>query len=145
MRGPSPNPYQIESWIYRYSPLLHYTIHPKLKYERIRFPKYYAKMYLGTNVYAMHLRSVKPPLRLLERRYQTSWVSEKNKEKYSHSFKEYFKTCLKSDFGIEDLSKIVQISYDNLKDKLIPYKKEIYGDYPEILKNYVKTKFDIKL
>jgi len=149
-------PYHIEGYLYRYSPLIHFTISRKGKWkgetigyhvgphEFFGWPKFYEKIFLG-DVYVMHLRTVKPPRRLLERRYQTIWIREKNKEKYSYSFEEYLKACVKRDYGTEDLTEAGQILLENLKEELIPYSKEIYGDYPEILKNYVKKESNIEL
>jgi glycosyltransferase involved in cell wall biosynthesis len=154
MKGASP--YHVESYLYTYSPLVHFTINPKGRWkgetisyrvgshEFFGWPKFYEKIFLR-NVYVMHLRTVKPPRRLLERQYQTTWIGEKNKQKYSYSFDEYLKICVKRDYGTEDLTKAEQIILETLKEKLIPYSKEIYGDYPEILKYYVKKEFNIEL
>jgi glycosyltransferase involved in cell wall biosynthesis len=131
-------PYHTEGWIFKYSPVLHDI------FEIQGCPKFYEKKFLK-NIYAMHLRGVKPPLRLLDAAFEGSWKMEENKEKYSWSFDEYVKARVKSDYGTEDLTKIAQKTLENLEEKVVPYEKEIYGDYPKILKDYVWKKFDMKL
>jgi len=104
------SPYHVEGWIRKYSPSLRYAKYPNARTETLlRFPKFYEKIYLES-VYAMHLRSVKPSWRLLERRYQTSWMGEKNKEKYSYSFERYLKSCVKRDYGTKKLDEIARVS-----------------------------------
>jgi glycosyltransferase involved in cell wall biosynthesis len=132
------NPYQIEGWLFKFSPPLFNLI------ERDPFPTFYEKKFLNT-VYVMHLRSIKSPLRILERRYMGLWKLEENKAKYSDSFEEYVKVNVFKEFGVENLDKAAQIVYESLKEKVASYEKEIYGDYPKILKNYVKKEFNIRL
>jgi glycosyltransferase involved in cell wall biosynthesis len=132
------NHYHIEAWIFKYSPVLHDIIEMK------PFPKFYEKTYLDRS-YVMHLRGVKPPSNLLETSYRGSWLREENKEKYGYSYQEYLKTRVKSDYGTEDLGKVAQKLFDSLEEKVVPYEKEIYGDYPKILKHYVKKEFNIRL
>jgi len=44
------------------------------------------------------------------------------------------KACVKRDHGTKNISKIARVVLKNLKGKVVPYNKEIYGDYAKILK-----------
>jgi glycosyltransferase involved in cell wall biosynthesis len=132
------SPYQVEGWLFKYSPFLKDIIEFK------PFPKFIEKKFLNT-VYVMHLRSVKPPLRLLQdSALQGDWIREKDKDNYE-SFEEFVKAKVRMKFGTENLADIAQKKLENLKQKLVPYSVEAYGDYPKILKNYVWKKSKIKL
>jgi len=93
----------------------------------------------------MHPRSVKPSWRLPESQHQTSWMGEKNKEKYLYSFERYLKSCVKRDYGTEKTDEIAKEFLKNFERKVGSYKKEICGDYPKMLKNYVWKEFGIEI
>jgi glycosyltransferase involved in cell wall biosynthesis len=137
------DPYQVEPWIYRYSPSLSHGFGKKEKVEVIQFPRYYEKKYFGKNIYVMHLRTVKPIRKFLQRTYQVLWMHE-DKTKYSNSFEEYLNFCVKRDYGcgLEEVSKVM---VERFKQKLTPYNKAVYGDYPPALKRYAKQELGLNL
>jgi hypothetical protein len=137
------DPYQIEPWIYRYSPSLNYGFSKKEKVEVVQLPRYYEKKYFGETVYVMHLRTVKPIQKFLQRTYQVYWMHE-DKEKYSNSFENYLNYCVKRDYG-QALDEISQIVVEQFKEKLVPYNKAVYGDYPPALKRYAKEELGLVL
>jgi len=69
-------------------------------------------------------------------------MEEKNN---SYSFERYLKSCVKRYYGTEKTDEIAKDLLKDFEGKVASYKKEIYGDYPEILKNYVWKEFGIKI
>lgn len=136
-------PYHIESWLFRYSPSLRYSLHPRYGFEVLRFPIFYERVRIR-NVYAMHMRSVKSLSRMLERRYEVPWILA-GRKKLSLSFEEYFKDSVQHEYGTRDINAITKKHLENIKDKIFPYRKELYGDYPTVLKKYVEETFNSSL
>ena len=149
------NPYHCEAYFFKYSPLLmemsllrilrkYISIYVKKRLPRrspfIPYPLWYDRITLN-QIFAMHLGSVKPQFRLLERKYDIIWtvVSDAIKQKFSNSFEEYFRYCIKRDYNKDiknDKEEVVQTYIEMLKKErnLIPYNIEVYGDYPIVLK-----------
>lgn len=152
------DPYHTEAYLFKYSPFLVERSHPNARVLRrylrtaikktlpprgphVPFPYWYERIAL-TQVFIMHLRSVKSPLRLLERRYQAYWALMKLevKRKYSNSFEKYVQYCMKRDFNEENVEEAAQRYAEKLMRawNLVPYNIEVYGDYPVVLKHMIK-------
>jgi len=155
------NPYHFEAYLFKYSPLLlESSLFRKFRnnFRRVigrkpfrsphlPFPFWYDRIILN-QVFAMHLRSVKSPLRVLERKYQTEWglLNDEIKQKFSNSFEEFFQYGFKKDFN-DDLEKVSQI-YEKILMKernLIPYNIEVYGDYPIVLRRMIKEILEMEI
>ncbi|MFX1518944.1 MAG: hypothetical protein ACFFCD_03360 [Promethearchaeota archaeon] len=155
------NPYHFEAYLFKYSPLLLKPSNLRKLRNNFRrvigkrpfrsphlpFPFWYERITLK-QVFAMHLRSVKSPLRVFERKYQTDWalLSDEIKRKFSNSFEEFFQYCFKKDFN-DDLEKLSQIYVKILMKErnLIPYNIEVYGDYPIVLRRMIKETLEMEI
>lgn len=157
-------PYHLECYLFKYSPLLmkQSSLRVFRNYFRLvmgkklfrspflPFPFWYDRITLNS-VFALHLRSVKSPFRLLEGKYQADWalLSDNLKKEFS-SFEKYFRDRIKRDFK-RDLEKekegVVQVYIENLikERNLIPYNTEVYGDYPIVLRRMIKDTLDMEI
>lgn len=112
------------------------------------FPLWYKRIALD-KTFAMHLRTVKSPLRLLERKYQTYWglLSSKEKQLFANSFNEYVNYRVKKEFNMDD-AKSASLKYINnmiRSKKLLMYDSDVWGNYPEILNKYIKNKIGVNI
>lgn len=159
-------PYHLEAYLFRYSPLLmempilrwmrefiRIYVNKRLprRYPFTPYPLWYDRIILR-QAFVMHLKSVKSPLRVLERRYDIIWaiLSHDIQRKFSLSFENYFRYCIKRDFG-KDITKereeVVNTYIKRLMEArgLIPYNTKKYGDYPAVLKNMIKDKLGMDI
>lgn len=131
----------IEHWLFTYSSKLRYQ---KLKqYEILLAPLTYYKTIYIKEPLSFHLRTVRNPIRLL---YKHLWYrirDEKLDEKMS--LDEYVHMKIKELYGTSDLNEAANIYFKEYTKRLDKYNREVFGDYPRILKEYVKRKFGIKL
>ena len=96
------------------------------------FPLYYSFKYID-EPFAMHLRKIKPSLRLKERKYYGVWslLPKEEKEKYSNSFKKFVESK--------------RIERRNINEKNIEkFNYEKYG-YPSTLKKWIKEESDLEI
>jgi len=131
----------IEHWLFTYSPKLRYQ---KIKYHEILLAPltYYKTIYIKDPL-SFHLRTVRNPVRLL---YKYLWYKirdEKLDEKMS--LDEYVSMKIKELYGTSDINEAANIYFKEYIKTLHRYDKTVFGDYPQILKEYVKRKYKIKL
>lgn len=157
------HPYHSEAYLFKYSPLLMELSFPRVLRNYLRraigkrlpprapylpFPFWYERIALN-QVFVMHLRTVKSPLRTLERRYQAYWalLRPQEKQKYSNSFESYVQYRVKRDFNEENVKEAAQMYAEKLMRKwnLIPFRTDVYGDYPNVLKKMIKKTLDMEI
>jgi glycosyltransferase involved in cell wall biosynthesis len=120
-----------EAHLFTYSPVLEFK--NVGRFERLSLPKYYKPIFIK-EIYIFHLAMVKSSRYILYRRYWTDW-REVNDYNSFPTLIDYIKYRLKLDYGISDLSEGEKIVVKELCKKLIPYDKQKYGDYPDVLKD----------
>jgi len=131
----------VEHWLFTYS--------PKLKYKRLNYHDSliapltrYKAIYINEPL-SFHLRTVRTPLRLL---YKHLWyMMRKEGLEGKIPLDEYVKIKIEELYGTSDINEAANIYLKEYIKTLHRYDKAIFGDYPRILKNYVKRKFGIKL
>jgi len=100
-------------------------------------PFWYHKIILNSP-YAMHLKSVKPLSKLVERRFQHFWTllphDEKNKYGTLDKFVDY--NLKRVGVTFEDFGKI---QINRIRRKAVPYT----GQHPELLKQWVEENFGV--
>ena len=136
------NPLHIEHWLVTWSPKIKFT---PLKYFEFLYTPIYHKRIDIAKPLSLHLRTVKPPLRLLEWKY---WWEMRMKGLLGKiELYEYIRSRIKEDFGVEDLyeAALKLVSQLRSRDDIGKYDPKVWGDYPKILKDYVKRKFGIEL
>jgi len=131
----------VEHWLFTYS--------PKLKYQKVRHYEilsapltYYKTIYIKKPL-SFHLRTVRSPVRLL---YKYLWY-RMGKEKLDGkmTLDEYVNMKIKELYGTSDINEAANIYFNEYIKTLHRYDKTVFGDYPRILKEYVKRKYNIKL
>jgi glycosyltransferase involved in cell wall biosynthesis len=120
-----------EAHLFTYSPTLEFK--NMRRFERLSLPKYYKPLYIK-DIYVFHLATVKSSKYILYRRYWTDW-REVNDYRRFPTLTDYVKYRLELDYGTSDLSEGEKIVVNGFCKKLIPYDKQKYGDYPELLKD----------
>ncbi len=136
------NPLHIEHWLVTKSPGAKFIQIDY--YEFLYTPPYHKRIEINKPL-SLHLRTVKPPIRLLEWHYW--WELRRRHMLGKIELWQYIKQRIKDDFGIDDVYEAARIFYEKLKRRkdLARYDKSIWGDYPKILKDYVKRRFGINL
>lgn len=130
-----------EHWLFTYS--------PKLKYVKINFfevlvaPITYYKVIHINKPLSFHLRSVKDPVRVLYKHFRYRMRRERLLGKMP--FDKYVKIKIKELYGMSDINEAAKMHLKQFIQSLDKYDKEKFGDYPKILKEYVKKTYGIKL
>jgi len=136
-----PNPLHVEHWLVTYVPGMRFVRIPG-GFEYLYTPTHLAYRIEIENPLSYHI-NVKPKIKLLERKYRWEhyikgvWIP----------LEEYIKKRILEDYGTADVNEAAEKFYQEyIKEmKLIPFDKTKYGDYPKILKEYVKKKWGITL
>jgi len=135
------NPLHVEHWLYTWS--------PKLCYEKVGFSDsliapltYYSVVYVEKPL-SFHLRTVRSPRRLLYRHYR--WLMRREGLECKVNLDDYVKNRVGRDFGTTDVDQAAKLYLQNYLSNLSEYQKDVYGDYPQVLKEYAKRKYDIDL
>lgn len=61
------------------------------------------------------------------------------------SLDEYVKKRILEDFGTEDIDLAANLYFQRHLLNLAKYQRDVYGDYPQLLREYVKRKFNVEL
>ena len=125
------NPLHVEHWLVSYSPGTKFVWNRGVEY--LVTPYYHKRIELLTPL-SFHLRTVKPPKRLLHRKYWSELL--RNNLLGSIDIKEYIIMRIKEEYNTDDIDKAAEIYFNEFLKRLHPYNKEKYGDLPSILKNY---------
>ncbi len=133
---------QFEHWLSKYSPRSVFVQIPH-GFEYMRVPFYYAKRLTIDKPLSFHLRSVKPPKRLLFRKYwqelfERDLIGKINLEKYVQN-------RILEEYNTKNIEEASRIYFKDYLGKLTLYNRSKYGDYPKILKEYAMKRFNIVL
>jgi glycosyltransferase involved in cell wall biosynthesis len=119
-----------EAHLFTYSPFLEFK--NVGRFERLKLPKYYKPLWIN-DIYIFHLAAVKSSRYILYRRYWTDWREVNDYSRFP-TLTDYVKYRLSLDYGISNLVEGEKVILKELCQRLVPYDKEKYGDYPEVLK-----------
>lgn len=135
------NPLHVEHWLFTWSPKLHYA---KVgHFDSLIAPlTYYNVVYIEKPL-SFHLRTVRSPIRLLYRHYR--WLMRREGLEGKISLDDYVRKRIGEDFGTADTGQAAKIHFQKYLTNLTEYRKDVYGDYPQILKDYTKRKYGIDL
>ncbi|MHA1754102.1 MAG: glycosyltransferase, partial [Candidatus Odinarchaeia archaeon] len=124
----------IEHWLFTYSPSLKYV---QLNYhDSLIAPLTHYKVIYISKPLSFHLRTVRSPSRLL---YKYLWYKmRKEGLEGVFSLDEYVKIKIKELYGTPDINEAAKIHLKQFIQSLDKYDKKTFGDYPKILKEYVK-------
>jgi hypothetical protein len=138
----STKPLQTEHWLFTYSPRTTFIQIPH-GYEYLYTPSYYAKRLSISRPLSFHLKTVKPPERLLFRKYREEALSKDLFGKIR--YEDYVKKRILEEYNTENIEKASKLFWEDFQSRLSPYEVNKYGDYPRILKEYAKEKFNITI
>lgn len=102
------------------------------------FPPWYKKVKLKQPL-ALHLKSVKPRKRFVERRFQQHWTLLSSDEKRRFGNLDNFISEKLVSRGIE-YEKFCDAQIGRIQKNLVPYA----GEHPEILKRWIEENLDVK-
>jgi len=135
------SPLHVEHWLF--------TWNPKLRYKRVGHHDsliaqlaYYNVIHIRRAL-SFHLRTVRSPKRLLYRHYR--WLMRREGLEGKSSLDEYVKKRILEDFGTEDIDLAANLYFQRHLLNLAKYQRDVYGDYPQLLREYVKRKFNVEL
>ena len=125
----------IQSRLHTYSSALIYK--DRGRFEVLLIPLYYKRSYkyvLRREYHIFHMDSVKNAKRLLFRQFWTDWREVNNYDKFP-MLDDYVAYRIKKDWNIEDIEEAARYYVNEILCKsLVPYDKNQFGDYPELLK-----------
>lgn len=135
--------YHIEHWLYTWS--------PKLRYEEIDghdsliAPLTMYRAIMISKPLGYHIVDVRNPKRIAIKHlvWKKPWLREYLAKGYS--IEEVAKLKAREIYGTDDLEEIGRRIMRKEAEKLPVYDKSVFGDYPEILKRYVRKKYGIIL
>ncbi|MGD0329211.1 MAG: glycosyltransferase [Nitrososphaeria archaeon] len=135
-------PFEFEHWLSKYTPRSVFVQIPH-GYEYMRIPFYYAKRLSIDKPLSFHLRTVKPPKRLLFRKY---WYELFEKDLTSKiTFEKYVQNRILEEYNTKNIEEASRIYFKDFLSKFTLHDKSKYGDYPKILKEYAMKRFNIVL
>lgn len=130
----------IESRLNTYSDSL--VFEDKGRFEVLQIPFYYKPIYryiLRRPYYVFHMVSVKNAKKLLFRSFWTDWRELRDYNKFP-KLEDYVMYRIKNDWGINDIEEAARYYVNRIRCKnLVPYDKERFGEYPELLKEELKN------
>jgi len=114
-----------------------------LKPPRLPFmplPVWYNRIILD-DVFALHLRSVKPMNSLLERTIWDAWAlaTDETKAKYSNSYDKFYEDTKNTATGQRSVLRL-----NLIKGRLVPFEKETFG-YPVALNSWIKENLGMEI
>ena len=134
------NELNIQSRLHTYSDGLVYE--DKGRFEVLHIPFYYKPSYkyvIRGQYHIFHMASVKSAKKLLFRAFWTDWRELRDYNKFP-KLKDYVMYRSKSDWDIEDIEEAARYYVNKIRCKnLVPYDKERFGEYPELLKEELKN------
>ena len=129
--------FHIEHWLFTWSPKLFYTWLDR--YDSLIAPIYMYKTVFINKPLSLHLRGVRNPKRIAFKSLWWRFRKEFNElAKQGINLEEYAKKKALEIYGTDDLEEVGKKIISDYVKKLPIYDKDIYGDYPPILKKYVK-------
>ena len=130
----------IQSRLHTYSDGLVYG--DKGRFEVLHIPFYYKPSYkyiLKRQYYIFHMASIKNAKKLLFRAFWTDWRELRDYDKFP-KLADYVMYRSKNDWGIDDIEEAARYYVNRIRCKnLVPYDKERFGEYPELLKEELKN------
>lgn len=133
--------YHIEHWLFTYSPVLKYVkaYHP----DHLVATVTHYKAILINKILSLHLRTVKPPKKLLY--YQLKYKRRMESLEEKISLEDYVKQTIEERYGTSDIEKASKIFFQSFLNSLTPVNRKDLRNYPSILKEYVKRKYGLRL
>jgi len=133
-------PLNIQSRLHTYSDALVYEA--KGRFEVLHIPLYYRLSYkyiFKKEYHVFHMDTVKNAERLLFRVFWTDWRELNNYAKFP-TLDDYVAYRIQKDWNMDDLDEAARYYVNEILCKsLVPYDKEQFGDYPELLKEELEN------
>jgi len=130
----------IQSRSHTYSDALRYVT--KEGFESLHIPLYYKSSYeyiFKKQYHVFHMSSLKSAERILFRKFWIKWRELGNYNKFP-TLDDYVVYRIKKDWDIDNFDEAARYHMNKIFCKsLVPYNKERFGDYPELLKEELKN------
>lgn len=128
------SPIHREGWLHTYSPNLVYK--NMGRFEELQVPIYYKRVELK-EIYGFHC-NIKSAERMFLRSFWTDWRDEGEYTKFP-KLEDYVKSKIREKYNTEDINEAIKIQLKKYINELVPYDSKKYGDYPKLLKEYLKN------
>ena len=130
----------IQSRVHTYSGALKYE--DRGRFEVLHIPLYYKSSYtyiLRRQYHIFHMNTVKNARRLLFRRFWTDWRELNDYNKFPR-LEDYVMYRIKKEWGMDNFEEAARYYVNEILCKsLVPYDKNQFGDYPELLKKELEN------
>ena len=130
-------PLHIEHWLFTWSSRLRYKWIGK--YDSLIAPTYMYKVVFINKPLGLHLANVRNPARLFIK--HVWWKFRREADKLAHkgiTYEELAKIKAKELYDTDDIYEAGRKLINTMVKNLPKYNKEVFGDYPPILKEYAK-------
>jgi glycosyltransferase involved in cell wall biosynthesis len=136
------DPLQFENWLVTSTPGSEF-VRRRGSFEYLQVPSKYSKRLQIAEPLSFHLRTVKPPLRLLYHKY---WIELFRNDLLDRvSLDTYASERIRQEYGEVTAAEAAKLFSVAMFSRLVAYDRERYGDYPRLLKDYAKSKLGIEL
>ena len=106
------------------------------RFEAIKVPQYYRVLF-WYEPYSFHV-NVKPARRVLLRYFWEDWLELKNYQEFP-TLEDYVNERIANQFGTTSWEEAEKICVLKTFQNHIPFKQEVFGPYPELLKPHLET------
>lgn len=124
-----------EAHQFTYSPKL--VFKNKGKWQPLIVPRFYKSVRVK-EIFIFHLTFVKSAEYLLCRRFRTDWRELNDYDRFP-TLQEYTKYRVEKDWDIKDMKEVAAYNLMELCKSMAPYDKNRFGEYPKVLKDYLKN------
>ncbi len=136
-------PIHIEHWMYTWSPYIKYIWVDR--FESLNAPLHIYRAVVINKPLSFHLAGVRNPARLALKAIWWRFRKEFNQVSSWDEFIELARRKAFEVFGTNDLEAVGRDLVKKQVSNLRKYDEKCYGDYPPILKDYVRRKYSINL
>ncbi|MFC1528819.1 glycosyltransferase, partial [Candidatus Latescibacterota bacterium] len=124
-----------EEWLFTYSPQLYHR--RTGRYREVIYPLYYKRIYIWKTT-SFHIASLDDPVSLVQRKYWEEWRKLNDLTTFP-TLASYAKTRIREDYGTDSFEEAGALYMRERFRNLVPYDRERFGDYPELMKPYIES------
>ncbi len=128
-------PIHYEEWIFTYSPRLYHR--RTGRFREVMYPLYYKRIYWWETS-SFHIASLYDPVTLIKRKYWEKWRKLGGHDRFP-TLESYTKNRIREEYGTESFEEAGALYLRERFSNLVPYDREKFGEYPDLLKPYLDT------
>ncbi|MBT4485860.1 MAG: glycosyltransferase [Candidatus Latescibacteria bacterium] len=124
-----------EEWLFTYSPELYHR--RTGRFREVIYPLYYKRIYIWETT-SFHIASLDDPASLVQRKYWEEWRKLNDFTTFP-TLASYAKIHIREDYETDSFEEAGTLYLRESFRNLVPYDREKFGDYPELIKPYIEN------